>query len=163
VRGTTLGEFLDYLAQKGVSPNIDSDCSRLDMIFSTKAFSFSRPHGLKRNGEPPKRELHYDQLRTYIVEKDFGKRLSKEEVERIAQAFLGLAHMDANSLARQCLLIFRRLNKFKQHFAGSIGVNQDMPGRFESGCRKPFALNSNFRKRRAAGKISGQFHFEHTR
>jgi hypothetical protein len=36
-----------------------------------------------------------DQLRDYIVEKDFGKRLSKEEVERIAQAFLGLAHIDA--------------------------------------------------------------------
>jgi hypothetical protein len=36
-----------------------------------------------------------DQLRSYIVEKDFGKRLSKEEIERIAQAFLGLAHMDA--------------------------------------------------------------------
>jgi hypothetical protein len=36
-----------------------------------------------------------DQLRAYIVEKDFGKRLTKEEVERIAQAFLGLAHMDA--------------------------------------------------------------------
>ena len=35
-----------------------------------------------------------DQLYEYIVEKDFGKRLSPDEVQRLAQAFLGLAHMD---------------------------------------------------------------------
>ncbi|MBU6402009.1 MAG: NERD domain-containing protein [Verrucomicrobia bacterium] len=35
-----------------------------------------------------------DQLHDYIVEKDFGTRLRTGEVERIAQAFLGLAHMD---------------------------------------------------------------------
>ncbi|MEO6033765.1 MAG: nuclease-related domain-containing protein, partial [Verrucomicrobiota bacterium] len=35
-----------------------------------------------------------EQLHHYIVEKDFGKRLQKEEVDHIAQAFLGLAHMD---------------------------------------------------------------------
>ena len=35
-----------------------------------------------------------EQLYDYIAEKDFGKKLSAEEVGRIAQAFLGLAHMD---------------------------------------------------------------------
>jgi hypothetical protein len=35
-----------------------------------------------------------DQLYEYIVEKKFGKRLSPAEVQSIAQAFLGLAHMD---------------------------------------------------------------------
>lgn len=35
-----------------------------------------------------------DQLHNYVVEKDFGKRLKPEEVQRVAQAFLGLAHMD---------------------------------------------------------------------
>lgn len=35
-----------------------------------------------------------DQLRDYIVEKDFGKRLTPEQVKTVAQAFLGLAHMD---------------------------------------------------------------------
>ena len=35
-----------------------------------------------------------DQLRAYIVEKDFGKKLKPAEVQLIAQAFLGLAHMD---------------------------------------------------------------------
>jgi hypothetical protein len=35
-----------------------------------------------------------DQLHEYIVEKDFGKRLSPAEIQRIAQAFLCLAHMD---------------------------------------------------------------------
>jgi hypothetical protein len=35
-----------------------------------------------------------DQLNEYIVQKDFGKRLRPDEVQRIAQAFLGLAHMD---------------------------------------------------------------------
>lgn len=35
-----------------------------------------------------------DQLYSYIAEKDFGKRLSPAEVSQIAQAFLGLAHMD---------------------------------------------------------------------
>lgn len=35
-----------------------------------------------------------DQLHEYIVEKDFGKRLRFAELQRIAQAFLGLAHMD---------------------------------------------------------------------
>jgi hypothetical protein len=35
-----------------------------------------------------------DQIHDYIVEKNFGKRLKPEEVQRVAQAFLGLAHMD---------------------------------------------------------------------
>lgn len=35
-----------------------------------------------------------DQLRDYIVEKDFGKKLKPDEVQLISQAFLGLAHMD---------------------------------------------------------------------
>jgi hypothetical protein len=35
-----------------------------------------------------------DQLHEYIVEKGFGKRLSPDEIQRLAQAFLGLAHMD---------------------------------------------------------------------
>jgi len=35
-----------------------------------------------------------EQLRGYIVEKDFGEKLKPEEVKRIAQAFLGLARMD---------------------------------------------------------------------
>jgi hypothetical protein len=35
-----------------------------------------------------------DQLFDYIVEKDFGKGLKPDEVERIAQAFLGLAVME---------------------------------------------------------------------
>jgi len=35
-----------------------------------------------------------DQLYSYIAEKDFGKKLTAEEISRIAQAFLGLAHMD---------------------------------------------------------------------
>lgn len=37
-----------------------------------------------------------DQLHSYIVEKDFGKKLAPVEVTRIAQAFLGLAHMDSD-------------------------------------------------------------------
>jgi len=35
-----------------------------------------------------------DQLNNYITEKDFGKKLTADEVSQIAQAFLGLAHMD---------------------------------------------------------------------
>lgn len=35
-----------------------------------------------------------DQLFDYIAEKDFGKKLKAEEISQIAQAFLGLAHMD---------------------------------------------------------------------
>lgn len=35
-----------------------------------------------------------DQLCNYIAEKDFGKKLRPDEVIQIAQAFLGLAHMD---------------------------------------------------------------------
>jgi hypothetical protein len=35
-----------------------------------------------------------DQIHNYVVEKDFGKRLKPEEVQRVAQAFLGLAHME---------------------------------------------------------------------
>ena len=35
-----------------------------------------------------------DQLQDYIVEKDFGKRLKDGEVQRLAQAFLALAHME---------------------------------------------------------------------
>lgn len=35
-----------------------------------------------------------DQLFNYIAEKDFGKKLKTEEASQIAQAFLGLAHMD---------------------------------------------------------------------
>ena len=46
-------------------------------------------------------------------------------------------------------LIFRRLNKFQQHFAGRCGVNHNVAGRFESSCREPFALNPDFRKHRA--------------
>ena len=38
--------------------------------------------------------LREDQLWHYIVEKDFGKRLTSTEVRVIAQAFLGLAHME---------------------------------------------------------------------
>ncbi len=37
-----------------------------------------------------------DQLFDYIVEKDFGKRLNRDAVEQIAQAFLGLAHMNSD-------------------------------------------------------------------
>jgi hypothetical protein len=36
-----------------------------------------------------------DQLKSYIVEKGFGKKLPAGEVNRIAQAFLGLAQMDS--------------------------------------------------------------------
>jgi hypothetical protein len=35
-----------------------------------------------------------DKLYTYISEKDFGRKLKPEEVSQIAQAFLGMAHMD---------------------------------------------------------------------
>jgi len=35
-----------------------------------------------------------DRLINYITERDFGKKLSAKEVGEIAQAFLGLAHMD---------------------------------------------------------------------
>lgn len=35
-----------------------------------------------------------DQLHNYIVEKNYGTKLKPEEVQRIAQAFLGLAQMD---------------------------------------------------------------------
>ena len=35
-----------------------------------------------------------DQLHEYIVEKQFGKRLSSNETRRLAQAFLALAQMD---------------------------------------------------------------------
>ena len=35
-----------------------------------------------------------DQLYEYIVEKNFGRRLRPDQVQGIAQAFLGLAHMD---------------------------------------------------------------------
>jgi len=35
-----------------------------------------------------------DQLDSYIAEKDFGKKLTPNDVSRIAQAFLGLAHME---------------------------------------------------------------------
>lgn len=38
--------------------------------------------------------LREDQLRDYIVENEFGKPLEPDEVQRVAQAFLGLAHMD---------------------------------------------------------------------
>lgn len=37
-----------------------------------------------------------DQLYDYIVTKDFGKKLKPTEVQSIAQAFLGLAHMDSD-------------------------------------------------------------------
>jgi hypothetical protein len=37
-----------------------------------------------------------DQLFKYIVEGKMGERLTKEEVNKIAQAFLGLAHMDTD-------------------------------------------------------------------
>lgn len=35
-----------------------------------------------------------DLLYNYIAENGFGKKLKPEEVSQIAQAFLGLAHMD---------------------------------------------------------------------
>lgn len=35
-----------------------------------------------------------DQLYAYIAEKNFGQRLKLGEVQAVAQAFLGLAHMD---------------------------------------------------------------------
>jgi len=35
-----------------------------------------------------------EQLYSYIAEKDFGKKLKPAEISQIAQAFLGLAHMD---------------------------------------------------------------------
>ena len=35
-----------------------------------------------------------DQLYDYIAERNFGKKLRPDEVSQIAQAFLGLAHMD---------------------------------------------------------------------
>jgi hypothetical protein len=38
--------------------------------------------------------IREDQLVDYIVESKFGKRLKPEDVDRIGQAFLGLAHMD---------------------------------------------------------------------
>jgi hypothetical protein len=37
-----------------------------------------------------------DQLFDYIVESKFGTKLKPEEVTKIAQAFLALAHMDAD-------------------------------------------------------------------
>jgi hypothetical protein len=40
--------------------------------------------------------IRKDQLFDYIVEKNFGKKLSKEEVSTIAQAFLALAHMETD-------------------------------------------------------------------
>jgi hypothetical protein len=40
--------------------------------------------------------VHDDQLHKYIVEKDFGKHLSPDEIQRLAQAFLALARMDRN-------------------------------------------------------------------
>jgi hypothetical protein len=45
------------------------------------------------------RSLHCirdEQLHDYIVESKRGQKLKSEEVERIAQAFLGLAHMDSD-------------------------------------------------------------------
>ena len=41
-----------------------------------------------------------DQLHSYILEKDFGKKLQPEEVDAVAQAFLGLAHMDKEFSSR---------------------------------------------------------------
>lgn len=41
-----------------------------------------------------------DQLFTYIVEKEFGRKLKRNEADRIAQAFLGLAHMDKDFTSR---------------------------------------------------------------
>lgn len=41
-----------------------------------------------------------DQLFDYIVENNFGQRLTSEEVEQIAQAFLTLAHMDPDFTQR---------------------------------------------------------------
>jgi hypothetical protein len=38
--------------------------------------------------------IREEQLHSFIVEKDFGKKLRPAEVDRLAQAFLGLAHMD---------------------------------------------------------------------
>jgi hypothetical protein len=41
-----------------------------------------------------------DQLFDYIVEKNFGKCLTSEEATSVAQAFLGLAHMDRDFTER---------------------------------------------------------------
>jgi hypothetical protein len=38
--------------------------------------------------------IREEQLHSFIVEKDFGKKLRPADVDRLAQAFLGLAHMD---------------------------------------------------------------------
>lgn len=49
-----------------------------------------------------------DQLFDYIVEKNFGKRLSQTHVEQVAQAFLGLAHMDSDFTDRASLPSIQR-------------------------------------------------------
>ena len=47
--------------------------------------------------------IREDQLPHYIVEKEFGRGLKRNEVERIARAFLGLAHMDKDFTAQSVL------------------------------------------------------------
>jgi hypothetical protein len=44
--------------------------------------------------------LRDDQLFEFIVERNFGKRLSPEQVTSLAQAFIGLAHMDRDFTER---------------------------------------------------------------
>ena len=41
-----------------------------------------------------------EQLQKYILERDFGKKLRPDEVDKVAQAFLGLAHMDKEFSSR---------------------------------------------------------------
>ncbi len=60
--------------------------------------------------------LREDQLRDYIVENEFGKPLEPDEVQRVAQAFLGLAQMDRDFTDRAAQGI--------THEAVPVGVEQ---------------------------------------
>jgi len=51
--------------------------------------------------------IREEQLHDFIVEKNFGRKLRPADVEQIAQAFLGLAHMDAGFGAMQAQPKFR--------------------------------------------------------
>ena len=44
--------------------------------------------------------IREDQLIDYIVLSKFGKKLNKQEVDTISQAFLALAHMEKDFTAR---------------------------------------------------------------
>lgn len=84
--------------------------------------------------------LREDQLRDYIVEKEFGRRLKSEKVELVAQAFLGLAYMD-RGFAEQ-----HRHHNLKRHsksaFAKRIGMNRrfDWPVCFQVFSNRPDKL-----------------------